>query len=70
VKLAKKLKYAVAREDLTELINTLRRIESKDHRTRLTIMGYRRIRKRIDWHAEKQGSPHEGRSQRDVIGMP
>jgi IS605 OrfB family transposase len=55
VKLAKKLKYAVAREDLTGLINSLRKIKSKDRRTGLTIMGYRRIGKRIDWQAEKQG---------------
>jgi transposase len=40
VRLAKKLGYAVAREDLTGLINTLRRIKSKDHRTKL-IIGYR-----------------------------
>jgi putative transposase len=48
VELAKKLRYAVAREDLTGLINTLRRIGNKDHMARLTIMGYRRIGKRID----------------------
>jgi hypothetical protein len=48
VELAKKLRYAVAREDLTGLINTLRRIENKDHRTGLIIMGYRRIGKWID----------------------
>ncbi|MDT7888312.1 MAG: IS200/IS605 family accessory protein TnpB-related protein [Desulfurococcales archaeon] len=57
VELAKKLRYAVTREDLTGLINTLRRIESKDHMARLTIMGYRRIGKRIDRQAEKQGFP-------------
>jgi transposase len=39
VRLAKKLGYAVAREDLTGLINTLRRIKNKDHRTKLIIMG-------------------------------
>jgi IS605 OrfB family transposase len=57
MELAKELRYAVVREDLTGLINTLRRIESKDHRTGLTIMGYRRIGKWIDWQAEKQGVP-------------
>jgi IS605 OrfB family transposase len=57
VELAKKLRYAVAREDLTGLINTLRRIENKDHRTGLIIMGYRRIGKWIDWQAWKQGVP-------------
>jgi transposase len=45
VELALRLQYAVAREDLTGLINSLRRIESKDHRTRLTIMGCKRIGK-------------------------
>jgi len=49
VMLAKRLGYAVAREDLTGLINTLRRIESKDHRIRLIIMGYRRMGKWIGW---------------------
>jgi len=45
VGLALRLQYAVAREDLTGLINTLRKIESKDHRTKLTIMGYSRLGK-------------------------
>jgi IS605 OrfB family transposase len=57
VELAKKLGYAVAREDLTELINTLRKIKSKDHRTKLIIMGYSRLGKWIDWQAEKHGVP-------------
>jgi IS605 OrfB family transposase len=57
VGLAKRLGYAVAREDLTGLINTLRRIKDKDHRTRLTIMGYRRIARWIDWQAKKHGVP-------------
>jgi IS605 OrfB family transposase len=57
VELAKKLRYAVAREDLTGLINTLRRIENRDHRTKLIIMGYSRLRKWIDWQAMKRGSP-------------
>jgi putative transposase len=42
VRFAKRLGYAVAREDLTGLINSLRRIKSKDHRTKLIIMGYRK----------------------------
>jgi len=33
VELSKKLGHAVAREDLTGLINSLRKIENKDHRT-------------------------------------
>jgi len=57
VRLAKKLRYAVAREDLKGLINSLRKIESKDHRKKLIIMGYRRLGKWIDWQAEKQGVP-------------
>jgi IS605 OrfB family transposase len=57
VGLALRLQYAVTREDLTGLINSLRRIESKDHRTRLTIMGYSRLGKWIDWQAMKRGSP-------------
>ena len=57
VGLAKRLGYAVAREDLTGLINTLRRIKDKDHRTRLTIMGYRRIARWIYWQAKKHGAP-------------
>jgi putative transposase len=57
VELAKRLRYAVAREDLTGLINSLRKIKNKDHRTKLIIMGYRRQGKWIDWQAEKQGVP-------------
>jgi IS605 OrfB family transposase len=55
VGLALRLQYAVAREDLTGLINSLRRIENKDNRTRLIIMRYKRIGKWIDWQAEKHG---------------
>jgi putative transposase len=43
VRFAKKPGYAVAREDLTGLINSLRRIKNKDHRTKLIIMGYARL---------------------------
>jgi len=57
VMMAKKLRYAVAREDLTGLINTLRRIKSKDHRTKLIIMGYSRLGKWIDWQAMKLRAP-------------
>ncbi len=53
VMMAKKLGYAVAREDLTGLINSLRKIENKDHRTKLIIMGYSRLGRWIDWQAEK-----------------
>ena len=39
VRLAVKLQHAVAREDLTGLIEALRKLP-KNHRTRLIIMGY------------------------------
>jgi putative transposase len=55
--LAKRLGYAVAREDLTGLINTLRKIKNKDHRTKLIIMRYSRLGRWIDWQAKKQGVP-------------
>jgi IS605 OrfB family transposase len=54
VRLAKELGYAVAKEDLTGLINSLRRIKNKDHRTKLIIMGYSRLGKWIDWQAMKR----------------
>jgi putative transposase len=57
VRFAKRLGYAVAREDLTGLINSLRKIRNKDHRTKLIIMGYARLGRWIDWQAEKQGVP-------------
>jgi putative transposase len=48
VGLAKRLGYAVAREDLTGLINSLRKIKNKDHRKKLIMMGYKRLGKWID----------------------
>jgi IS605 OrfB family transposase len=48
VRFATRLGYAVAREDLTGLINSLRRIKNRDHRTKLIIMGYSRLGKWID----------------------
>jgi putative transposase len=57
VRFAKKLGYAVAREDLTGLINSLRKIRNKDHRTKLIIMGYSRLGRWIDWQAMKHGAP-------------
>jgi putative transposase len=56
VKLAKRLGYAVAREDLKGLIEMLRDLP-KDHRKKLIIMGYKRMGKWIDWQAMKQGVP-------------
>ena len=57
VRLALKLQHALAREDLTGLINSLRKIRNKDHRTKLIIMGYSRLVKWIDWQAMKHGAP-------------
>jgi IS605 OrfB family transposase len=47
VTIAKRLRYAVAREDLTGLKGSLRKLP-KNHRTRLLLMSYSRIEKRID----------------------
>jgi len=57
IRLAKELRYAVSREDLTNLIRSLRELP-KDHKTKLIIMGYSRIEKWIDWQAEKHGVPY------------
>jgi IS605 OrfB family transposase len=57
VKLAKDLRYAISREDLTNLIRSLRELP-KDHKTRLIIIGYSRIERWIDWQAEKNGVPY------------
>jgi len=56
VRLAVKLQHAVAREDLTGLVEVLRKMP-KNHRTRLIIMGYSRLGKWIDWQAMKHGAP-------------
>jgi len=53
---AKKLGYAVAREDLTGLKESLRKLP-KNHRTRLLLMGYSRIGKWLDWQSLKHGVP-------------
>ena len=52
IRLAKDLRYAISREDLTNLIKSLRKLP-KDHKTKLIIMGYSRIERWIDWQAEK-----------------
>jgi len=54
--LAKQGQLAVAREDLTGLIESLRKLP-KDHRTALVMLGYRRLGLWIDWQAEKNGVP-------------
>ncbi|MFP3172889.1 MAG: RNA-guided endonuclease TnpB family protein, partial [Acidilobus sp.] len=56
ISLAKQSQLAVAREDLTGLIESLRRLP-KDHRTALIALGYRRLGLWIDWQAEKGGVP-------------
>jgi len=56
VRLAKELRYAISREDLNNLIKSLRKLP-KDHKRKLIIMGYSRIEKWIDWQAEKHGVP-------------
>ena len=47
VRLAVRLQYALAREDLTGLIESLRKLP-KDHRAKLIIMGYARLGRWID----------------------
>jgi IS605 OrfB family transposase len=56
ISLAKQSQLAVAREDLTGLIESLRRL-SKGHRAALLMLGYRRLGLWIDWQAEKNGVP-------------
>ena len=54
--LAKQKQYAVAREDLTNLVEGLRRLP-RDHRIRLIILSYRKLGLWIDWQSEKYGVP-------------
>jgi len=54
--LARQKQYAVAREDLTNLIESLRKLP-RNHRIALLILGYRRLEYWIDWQAEKHGAP-------------
>ncbi len=56
VVLAKQYQYAIAREDLTGLVESLRKLP-KDHRVALLILSYRRLELWIDWQAEKRGVP-------------
>jgi len=56
ISLARQGKLAVAREDLTGLVESLRKLP-KDHRTALIALGYRRLAFWIDWQAEKGGVP-------------
>jgi len=54
--LAIQYQYAVAREDLTGLVENLRKLP-KEHRVGLTILSYRRLEHWIDWQCEKNGVP-------------
>jgi IS605 OrfB family transposase len=54
--LAKRHQYAVAREDLTGLVEQLRRLP-KDHKVALLILSYRKLAFWIDWQCEKLGVP-------------
>jgi IS605 OrfB family transposase len=56
ISLTKQGQLAVAREDLTGLIESLRELP-KEHRTALIILGYRKLGFWIDWQAEKNGVP-------------
>jgi putative transposase len=54
--LAKRHQYAVAREDLTGLIEKLRELP-RDHKVALLILSYRKLSFWIDWQCEKLGVP-------------
>ncbi|MFP3241698.1 RNA-guided endonuclease TnpB family protein, partial [Caldisphaera sp.] len=56
VALAKQYQYEVAREDLTGLVENLRKLP-KEHKVSLLILSYRRLEHWIDWQCEKQGVP-------------
>nr|WP_257791323.1 zinc ribbon domain-containing protein [Acidilobus sp. 7A] len=56
ISLTKQGQLAVAREDLTGLVESLRELP-KGHRTALIALGYRRLGFWIDWQAEKGGVP-------------
>ncbi|MFP3227807.1 MAG: zinc ribbon domain-containing protein [Caldisphaera sp.] len=56
VLLAKQHQHAVAREDLTNLVEALRKLP-KEHKTALLILGYRRLEYWIDWQSKKHGVP-------------
>jgi len=54
--LAKQHQYAIAREDLTGLIEKLRELP-RDHKVALLILSYRKLSFWIDWQCEKLGVP-------------
>jgi len=51
---AKQNGYAVAREDLNGLIESLRKLP-KNHRVKMMILSYRRLLYWIDWQSQKHG---------------
>jgi len=51
---AKQGNYAIAREDLNGLIESLRKLP-KEHRVKTIILSYRRLGYWIDWQAQKHG---------------
>jgi len=56
VEIAKQKQHAIAREDQTGLIESLRKLP-KNHRVGLLILSYRKLTQWIDWQSEKQGAP-------------
>jgi len=54
VRRAEQNSYAVAREDLNGLIESLRKLP-KDHKIRMMMLSYRRLDYWIDWQAQKHG---------------
>ena len=56
VRYALRRESAIALEDLTNLIESLRKL-SRNHRTKLIVMGYRRLHYWLKWQAEKHGIP-------------
>ena len=56
VVLSKQNQLAIAREDLTGLIENLKKLP-RDHKVALLMLSYRRLEYWIDWQAEKHGVP-------------
>jgi len=56
VMISKQNQYAIARENLTGLVENLRKLP-KDHKVSLLILSYRKLEFWIDWQAEKHGVP-------------
>jgi IS605 OrfB family transposase len=56
VTLAMQHQYAGAREDLTGLIKSLRKLP-REHKVSLLILSYRKISEWIDWQCGKHGAP-------------